>query len=197
MVGYRFPQASASSGGAATRSCRQDGSRRLRVRRLAREQKAAQLFLVRTRVGCSIHPLGAINGESAGAQLILARSTGGVRHSVSPPPLFWLSHPGEGGTLLTCMKRGSNPRARAIMRRSYSGQYSRLSRGEPWIVAPIALVAKLDKAPDYESGDVRVRLLPSAPNNLRVGKPGNPPDLESGDRWIEASHADHRHSRFV
>ena len=83
------------------------------------------------------------------------------------------------------------------MRWSYSGQYSRLSRGEPRIVAPIALVARLDKAPDYESGDVRVRLLPSAPNNLRVGKSGNPPDLESGDRWIEASHADHSHSRFV
>jgi hypothetical protein len=36
-----------------------------------------------------------------------------------------------------------------------------------------------------------VQLPRHAPINLRVGKSGNPPDLESGDRWIEASHADH------
>ena len=35
-----------------------------------------------------------------------------------------------------------------------------------------------------------VRILPSAPTDLRVGQPGNPPELESGDRWIEASRAD-------
>jgi hypothetical protein len=36
-----------------------------------------------------------------------------------------------------------------------------------------------------------VQLPRHAPIYLRVGKSGNPPDLESGDRWIEASHADH------
>jgi hypothetical protein len=91
--------------------------------------------------------------------------------------------------------RSSSPRARAIMRRSYSHQYFRLSPGEPGIVprrrAKIGLVAKLDKAPDYESGDVGVRILARSPTHLRVGKPGNPPDSDSGDRWIEASHADH------
>ena len=40
------------------------------------------------RVGSSILPFLTMIGDSAGAQLILARLTGGVRHSVSPPFLF-------------------------------------------------------------------------------------------------------------
>jgi hypothetical protein len=129
-------------------------------------------------------------GESTGVQLILARSMRGVQLSVSPP---------SSGRRARCTRRSVKPSLARFdswagshsWERLLTGEATRLSSGKYGIVTRRSygsLVEWTRRRSTKPQAGVQVTQEP--PFQLRVGKPGNPPALEAGDRRIEACHAD-------